>query len=114
MTSFTPGFADLANNGRSAWSRWLMRPRYLPSTVGWAVRRTWLPRGDHEFVLWRLTKAKALRAAAADAAYWHYGPIRPVLHVVLISLAEFEQHRGRRFCTATDCTLAQRLAGGQR
>lgn len=77
----------------TALQRLLAAPRYLPTTVGWAVRRTWKPCRDHEFVCWRATQAKAIRAAAADRAYWSGGPVRPVHHLVQMSLAEFRATR---------------------
>jgi len=64
--------------------------RYLPTTIGWAVRRTWRPSGAHEFICWRLTQAKARRAAAADRACWSQHPMRPTHHLVQMSLAQFQ------------------------
>jgi hypothetical protein len=62
--------------------------RYLPTTIGWAVRRSW-HWGEHEFVCWRATLAKARRAVSADVAHWSSRPIRPRHHLVQISWAEY-------------------------
>jgi hypothetical protein len=91
---------------------WLEPSKFADAQAGWAVRRTWPGRGDHEFVCWRPTKAKAARAKAADAAFWFEGPIWPTLDLLPMSLGEFRYHARLKGCTRTDCTLAQQLACG--
>lgn len=84
----------------------MVRRRVLDSVVIFAVRRDWPDWRTHEFVSPRLTAADALRAAAADHAYWRRSPLRPRVSVVQMSANDFRIHRDRRDCAAPDCPIA--------
>ncbi len=89
----------------------MVRRRVLDSFEIFAVRRDWPDWRTHEFVSPRLTAADALRAAAADHAYWRRSPLRPRVSVVRMSANDFRIHRRRRICAAPDCPAAMPAAG---
>jgi hypothetical protein len=72
---------------------------------GFAVRRDWGFRGEHDILDWRRAVEQANRRLAADRNFWRRSPVRPTgWSVVEVSRRDVELHgRRRRGCTSPDC-----------
>jgi hypothetical protein len=87
------------------WLRLAGRTRPPAWQSGFAVRRDWGFRGEHELFDWRSTLDAASLRLAADRNYWRRSPVRPTgWSVVEISRRDVVLHgRGRRGCKSPDC-----------
>ena len=82
--------------------------------AGWCVRLDW-PDGSHDLTAYRAGAAPAGRAAAAAAAFWSHGPVRPLsCTVVPVSRHDWRLHRIREGCRAPDCPKTSGTGGRRR